>query len=292
MLTFHGSNFYGDVPTAASVVQDAIDSAINFGCACKCGLGEAVMTDYDAFKSSDENATYQDELVWCAKSAKNIPICWLRAYPPKLVSGRTVSSGSPVIAMQKAVDALLNKVGANQLSDTIINVTMPTASGGTVTGMVKLEQMPTNPIATEGGTYDGIVGPGTAKYAGQAMLLAGALKAPPDEALPGLTTPNQRIFAFCADAITKFLNDITANFESLLVDYKARNMAPASAPQTPEVVKETVYVQVAKIIERSKTPRWVKPTLVGTGIVAVGLLGYAVLGHVNWRKLFKFTPNM
>ena len=224
-------------------------------------------SDYNSFLQSDASATYTDSTgqVYCSKDSANRPQCILQSYG----SG----NGGPVVAMQMATDFFLNQVPAFHLmllangqqlqargADGSIGALDPSA----VAGLVQ------NPIATKGGGYDGVVGPGTIGLAALAVSIAGSLLPYPNNVAQAFTSEQEDQFALFATDIANYLNDVTANFSALLAQYmQAYTPAPALVPAAIPLVAQSLQLQPI-------TSPTQKKVLVGAAIGAAVLLTGAV----------------
>jgi len=273
MLSYTYVPGFGLAPEDESLV-DLVRRVIRHSPAASYGLS-AAFTNFDAFLTGGESATYKDSLVSCAKEKKR-PVCALLAYPPG-----TKAMQGPVADMQKATDALLLKIPAYNLEGVNLKLTVPDGNGGTTETTKPLPTIPKDaagrgPIYIAGGGYDGVVGPGTSFYVGIAAILAGALKAPPNDAVSSLATPYRTDWMTAqAAGIAAYFRDVTANFDSLLQGYIARDMKPAATPLAPETITQIVVLP---------TPKRKFPTamVVGLGAAAAAVVGvgvYALAGQ-------------
>jgi hypothetical protein len=247
----------GDVPSLAKYIADLMQ----YKSAPLSGLG-AAYDDWAAFYNAGASATYKTAVVYCKKDSSGSPIC------------ASLAGKDAVISMQQATDALLLKIPAYNLEGAQLQLVAPDAQGSATTLTMPMPTIPNygsghSIVWKENDKYDGVVGPRTSYAVNIAGVLAGALKAPPADAVTALATINRAdLLATQAAGIAAYFNDVTANFASLLDAYKARGMKPAATPLAPETIKQIV-ANVVATKGRSGAARW---AAVGGGVAAACLL--------------------
>ena len=256
----HGSSF-GQAPSLMQFVQASLQRSRTAA-----GLGLTSFSTYDAFYNSNKNAYYQDAAlrVFCTKDSVNRPQCALLAYKPP-----TASRTGPVAAMQRAVDAMINKIPDwhNRVGQQA-NITGPDG----VTTVKTINQLPADPIAHEAG-YDGVVGSSTAEYALAALILGGALKAIPNTVAGAYIEPTAANMALYSQGIADYLNDVVQNWDTYLAAYQARDSRPATDPFTPATVQALApYIPTTGVS---------KAAILG---VAAAMLGLTTIAAISAAK--------
>lgn len=190
---------------------------------------EAAFDTFDAFYTSGKTATWTDptKQAYCRKDSANRPVCWLTSYAPT-----TAARKGPIATMQRAVDALVNKIPVWHME--VGQKAKITGPDG-MTAEKTIDRLPDSPILNSAG-YDGVVGDSTGKYALAALILAGALKSIPDTVAAAYIAPHNGNLALYAQGIADYLNNVTDNFASLLSAYKERDRQPATDPFVPATV--------------------------------------------------------
>lgn len=279
MLVSSYVNGFGGPSLGSSLLQlvETSRARASYG---RSGLG-AFTTDWDAFMASrytsPTSPTYQDSdrLVWCNKNTSNHPVCQLNAY-----AGAAAANG-PVAQMQRAVDALINKIPVWHMKvGQQANITGPDG----VTTVRTIDPLGQSPIAMESG-YDGLVGNSTGKYALAALILAGALKPIPNTVAGAYITPTNANIAMYAHGIAEYLTDVNENFDSLLADYQARGRVPATDPFTPSSVPALApYVP---------SPRKNTGVILGAAALMVGLTTVASISAAKKKpgSLYSDMPS-
>jgi len=248
------------------------------------GLGDA-FSDYNAFLQSDTSATYTDSTgqVYCNKDSANRPQCVMSQYG--------AGNGGPVVAMQQATDAFLNQVPAFHLmllangqmlqaraADGSLGVLTP----GAVEGLVQ------NPIATKGGGYDGVVGPGTIGLAALAVSIAGSLAPFPNNVAQAFTSQHEDQFALYAADIATYLNYVTTNFSTLLAQYMQQyTPAPALVPAAIPLVAQAMNLAPPPSA-KSKAPLYIGAAIGAAAII--GIAGGVLTRKTEGDKKFRLFP--
>lgn len=227
------------------------------------GFG-ATVTDYDAFLTS--GGTYKNAadspvdgtaagIVSCFLD-RSRPTCALTKFP----AGAKARSG-PVAALQRAVDAFINKLIDQELAGTVVKGAVPTGDGETLKVIdYTFPALPQrDPIGRAGGGYDGILGPGTLGPTEQALALAGLLEKTPEAlALAVVSIDRPDIKAMYAAELADYLNEVTGNFEALLQAFKDRGdvgaqtvldvkTIPGVVPTTPPAEDYTLYYVIGGV---------------------------------------------
>jgi len=226
--------------------------------------GELDVEKWNQFKQN-QASVYSDPAVYCSKfgGALNFTSCVLQSEDTtaKRKSGQ-------VAAMQVATDAFLNKV----FQDSVWDLPIKYPDGRPYT-----DKMVKDPIKNAA-TYDGCVGPSTFGFVLLAISLASNLQ------LPSLFVLefNEADVTRNAESIAIYLNDVTANFESLLAAYKiAPEPNPILLPERIPEIKAAMDSQGKGSPEKPKSKLSLGALAIGGGTVLSALtLGLAVaMGH-------------
>jgi hypothetical protein len=181
----------------------------------------------------------------------------------------------PAKALQQATDLLMNQIPLFEDTRTAqqrgepIKVKLPDGS----TEAVRIPAFPVNPVLSIGGGYDGIIGGGTMQFAAPAMLLAGALSAPPPSVVPAFASPTAFTFVRDASAIAGYFTEVAKNFGRLLAEMKARGNTPAATPLVPE----TVIVRPGSVEQK-------KSNLAPIVTAAAAMIGLTAIAAVSAAK--------
>lgn len=231
------------------------------------GFGDA-SSDWNTFYNGGATA-YQDaaRVAYCNRDSANRIQCVLQDYP----AGAKAQSG-PVANMQKATDALINKIPVWHMQvGQQADVTDPT-TGQIITKTI--DALPDSPIL-HGSGYDGIVGPSTAGYVMVALILAGALKQIPERVGMPYINPTEANITAYAFSIASYLKSVVDNFDNLLAAYLNRNRQPATDVFEPSTVPSLApYVPAPDNKKRTAL-------IIGTAAAMAGVTGFAAFNAAN-----------
>jgi len=192
----------------------------------------------------------------------------------------------PAKALQRATDLLMNQIPLFEDTRTAqqrgepIKVKLPDGS----TEAVRIPAFPMNPVLSIGGGYDGLIGGGTMQFAAPAMLLAGALSAPPPSVVPAFASPTAFTFTRDAGAIAGYFTQVANNFGRLLAEMKARGNTPAVTPLVPETV--IVRPDSVEVKKRSLAP------IIGAAAAMIGLTAIGAVAAAKHKPAMAYEDDL